>query len=202
MLILKFIFALLLLSFTQLSYSHDPINFNTQDVYLIANVLNPKYEGGDMYEVFELMPGIGIGTALTGIKLGYGQVFVEAGYNYLGTYHRDVYEGGTETNYYLYDNEETLQNIYANLKLSYPLSDNFLMNLKLGRGLFYTQVEATSRYERSKSYDIKEGSDFSNKSMVGFGFEYLLNDKFSYSFEYIEYGYYLRTWVGSFSFRL
>ncbi len=155
-----------------------------------------------MYEVFELTPGIGIGTALSNITLGYGQLYVEGGYNYLGTYHKDVYEGGTETNYYLYDNEETLQNIYINLKLSYPLSDYFLMNIKLGHGLFHTKMEAVDRYERSNLYDIKEESYFSNRSMLGFGFEYLSSEKVSYLFEYVEYGNYLGSWVGSISYRL
>lgn len=199
---MKFLSILFLFSYSLFSNAHHPTDFNTTDVYLIGNVLNPEYEGGDMYEVFELTPGIGIGTALTNMTLGYGQFFIEGGYNYLGTYHRDIYEGGWETNYYLYEKEETLQNFYVNLKLSYPLSDYLLMNLKLGSGLFHTKVEATHRYERSELYDIKEGSSFSNKSMLGFGFEYLSSDKISYLFEYVEYGYFLKSWVGSISYRL
>jgi hypothetical protein len=199
---MKFFIAAMFLLISFQSIAHSPKKFNTQDFYFIGNVLNPSYEGGDMYEVFELTPGIGLGIALKDITLGYGQFYIEGGYNYLGTYNRDVYEDSPPSLFYMYQHEETLENIYINFKLSYPLSDSILMNLKFGHSYLNSKFSTSEKTDRGALLDIPDQSYSQSTNMTGFGFEYLINNNISLLYESINYGSGVRSLVASLLIRL
>lgn len=174
-----------------LSKAHEPINLNTQDVYLFGNLLSTDHPSGTLEELIGVTPGIGLGTPLSGIKLGYGQVFIEGGYNFLGTYHKtireDYFGAGRSTNFLLFDREKTVHAAFFNFKVSFPLSNSFLMNLKLGRNLFYEEFKATNQTDEARLYEIEEKSKFSHSSYSSFGFEYLASKDVSFLIEGINY---------------
>jgi hypothetical protein len=199
---LKLILVLFFIALSNLSIAHDPIEFNTQDIYIFGSLMNSDYQGKTMYQAIGLTPGVGIGSAISGVKLGYGQVYIEGGYNYLGTFGRVVYEDNPPSRIYLYQEEEILENIYVNLKISYPLSDSILMNWKFGHSYLNSKYSANDEFDRGGSFDVPDKSYGQSTSMAGLGVEYLINRDSSVLVESINYGSGIRSLVASILFRL
>ena len=102
----------------------------------------------------------------------------------------------------MYKHEETLENIYINFKISYPLSDNILMNLKLGHSYLNSEFKVSEKTDLGALLDISDESYSQSTNMSGFGFEYLINTKSSLLFESVNYGSGVRSFVASWLFRL
>ena len=175
---MKFLWGLLFIS--SAAFSHDPVLMNTKDWYLIAGIGDTEYKSSEsITPILEFRPVIGAGLPWEGVKLGYGQIYIESAYHYLGRFHQYKRLESGSPHGRPYTHEEVVDALRFNLRSAYPLSEGLLLNFGYGYSYVFSNFNAETEHDTDLS-SVKDESYSELNIYMSVGVEFLVTDNFSW----------------------